>query len=351
MSNYILAGVGTIEAFTQSSTQPTKIFTSKTLQESGISISVTAEDIRGGLSNPLLGRYFHDSILEANITDALFNLQYLALNVGGQVVIGGSSLVTETVTAGSGTLTVQGTPVAFGSAGTVGWYTLAGQEDWSPLTFSGKIATVADVTEGGTYCVRYNANDAGIQEFVVPSAIIPSEVHLVMTYPLFAGGTSPEAISTSSQVGELIVDIPRFQFAGNVELSLTSSGAATSNLSGSALASYTTANCNDMGTYGTVKQKIYGGNWYDDLTTIAVDGGNFSIADGATKKLKVIGIFKNGTGVLDNSKLTFTSSASSTASVTNAGVVTGAGTGSANITITVTNKTSVATMVGVTVTA
>lgn len=350
MSNYILAGVGTIEAFTQSSTQPTKIFTSKTLQESGISISVTAEDIRGGLSNPLLGRYFHDSILEANITDALFNLQYLALNVGGEVVIGGSSLVTETVTAGSGTLTVQGTPVAFGAAGTVGWYTPAGQEDWAPLTFEGKVAT-ASVTSGTDYCVRYNANDAGIQEFVVPSAIIPSEVHLVMTYPLFAGGTSPEAISTSSQVGELIVDIPRFQFAGNVELSLTSSGAATSNLSGSALASYTTANCNDMGTYGTVKQKIYGGNWYDDLTTIAVDGGNFSIANGATKKLKVIGIFKNGTGVLDNSKLTFTSSASSTASVSNAGVVTGAATGSANITVTVTDKTSVATMVGVTVTA
>lgn len=350
MSNYILAGVGTIEAFTQSSTQPTKIFTSKTLQESGISISVTAEDIRGGLSNPLLGRYFHDSILEANITDALFNLQYLALNVGGEVVIGGSSLVTETVTAGSGTLTVQGTPVAFGTAGTVGWYTPAGQEDWAPLTFEGKVAT-ATVTSGTDYCVRYNATDSGIQEFVVPSAIIPSEVHLVMTYPLFAGGTSPEAISTSSQVGELIVDIPRFQFAGNVELSLTSSGAATSNLSGSALASYTTANCNDMGTYGTVKQKIYGGNWYDDLTTIAVDGGNFSIANGATKKLKVIGIFKNGTGIIDNSKLTFTSSASSTASVSNAGVVTGAATGSANITITVTEKTSVATMVGVTVTA
>ena len=351
MSNYILAGVGTIEAFTQSSTQPTKIFTSKTLQESGISISVTAEDIRGGLSNPLLGRYFHDSILEANITDALFNLQYLALNVGGQVVIGGSSLVTETVTGGSGTLTVQGTPTAFGNAGTVGWYTLAGQENWAPITFNGKVATVEGVTSSETYCVRYNATDAGIQEFVVPSAIIPSEVHLVMTYPLFAGGTSPEAISTSSQVGELIVDIPRFQFAGNVELSLTSSGAATSNLSGSALASYTTANCNDMGTYGTVKQKIYGGNWYDDLTTIAVDGGNFSLADGATKTLKVIGIFKNGTGVLDNSKLTFTSSASSTAAVTNAGVVTGASAGSANITITVTDKTSVATMVGVTVTA
>ena len=78
---------------------------------------------------------------------------------------------------------------------------------------------------------------------------------------------------------------------------------------------------------------------------------SLSIANGATKKLKVIGIFKNGTGILDNSKLTFTSSASSTASVANTGVVTGAATGSANITITVTEKTSVATMVGVTVTA
>lgn len=351
MSNYILAGVGTIEAFTQSSTQPTRIFTSKTLQESGISISVTAEDIRGGLSNPLLGRYFHDSILEANITDALFNLQYLALNVGGEVVVGGNSLVTETVAGGSGTLTVQGTPVAFGNAGTVGWYTVAGQEDWAPLTFEGKVATVSGVVAGTDYCVRYNANDAGIQEFTVPSAIIPSEVHLVMTYPLFAGGTNVEQISTSSQVGELIVDIPRFQFAGNVELSLTSSGAATSNLSGSALASYTTANCNDMGAYGTVKQKIYGGNWYDDLTTIAIDGGNFSLASGATKTLKVIGIFKNGTGVLDNNNLTFTSSATGTASVSNAGVVTGATSGSANITVTVTDKTSVSTMVGVTVTA
>ena len=47
MDKYILAGVGTIEAFTQSSTQPQKIFTSQTLQESGLTTSVTAEDIRG----------------------------------------------------------------------------------------------------------------------------------------------------------------------------------------------------------------------------------------------------------------------------------------------------------------
>ena len=62
MTKYILAGVGTVEAFTQSLTNPEKVLTATTLQESGLTISVTAEDIRGGLSNPLLGRYFHDSI-------------------------------------------------------------------------------------------------------------------------------------------------------------------------------------------------------------------------------------------------------------------------------------------------
>lgn len=44
MAKYILAGVGTIEAFSQSATNPRKIFTSQTLQESGLSISVTAEE-------------------------------------------------------------------------------------------------------------------------------------------------------------------------------------------------------------------------------------------------------------------------------------------------------------------
>ena len=76
MKKYILAGRYLLKA--QSSTQPAKVFTSTTLQESGLTISVTAEDIRGGLSNPLLGRYFHDSVLEANIVDALFDLSYLA---------------------------------------------------------------------------------------------------------------------------------------------------------------------------------------------------------------------------------------------------------------------------------
>ena len=354
MKKYILAGVGTIEAFTQSSTQPEKIFTAQSLQESGLTTSVTAEDIRGGLSNPLLGRYFHDSMLEANITDALFDMNYIALNAGGSITVGGETLVTESVkTTTANTITVTGTPVAFGNAGTVGWYTIQGQDNWSPITFSGKTATATGLAANTDICVQYNATNDALQQFIIPSSIIPAEVHMVMRYPLFAAGSDVTALASSSQVGELIVDIPRFQFAGNTELSLTASGAATSNLSGSALASYTTANCEDMGRYGTVKMNIFGKNWYDDLEAMAVDGAEITLGTSGSTTLKVIGVFRNGstvmTGALNNANLTFTSASNSVATVSNAGVVSAAGTGTTTIEIKATGKTSVACYAEITV--
>ena len=61
-----------------------------------------------------MSRYFHDSLMSATITDALFNLQYLALNVGGNITIGGSSLVTESVTTTvANQITITGYSVAF----------------------------------------------------------------------------------------------------------------------------------------------------------------------------------------------------------------------------------------------
>ena len=112
-------------------------------------------------------------------------------------------------------ITIQGTPVKFGDAGTVGWYTIEGKDEWTMITFVDKTATVPNLKTGTKVCVEYNAVDDGIKQFTVPAAIIPSEVHMYMTYPLFAGGTNVQTISTSSQVGELIIDVPRFQFSGD----------------------------------------------------------------------------------------------------------------------------------------
>lgn len=289
--------------------------------------------------------------MSATITDALFNLQYLALNVGGNITIGGSSLVTESATTTvANQITIVGTPVAFGTAGTVGFYTIEGQEDYKSITFVGKTATVSNLPIGSKVCVTYNTNDDALQLFTVPSAIIPSEVHLEMTYPLFAGGITNQTLSTSSQVGELIVDIPRFQLSGSTTLSMTASGVSNSSLSGQALASYTTANCSDMGMYGTVKMKIYGKNWTEDLESMAVDGAEISMNTGEKLTLKVVGIFTGGvTGVLNNSNLTFTSGTQATATVSNTGEIEAKQAGSTVIEIAATDKPDVKAYAEVTV--
>lgn len=289
--------------------------------------------------------------MSATITDALFDLQYLALNVGGNITIGGSSLVTESVTTTvANQITIAGTPVAFGTAGTVGFYTIEGQEDYKSITFVGKTATVTNLPIGSKVCVTYNTNDDAMQIFTVPSAIIPSEVHLEMTYPLFAGGITNQTLSTSSQVGELIVDIPRFQLSGSTTLSMTASGVSNSSLSGQALASYTTANCSDMGMYGTVKMKIYGKNWSEDLESMAVDGAEISMNTGEKLTLKVVGIFSGGiTGVLNNNNLTFASGTQTTATVSNTGEIEAKQAGTTVIEITATDKPDVKAYAEVTV--
>ena len=85
-------------------------------------------------------------------------------------------------------ITIQGTPVKFGDAGTVGWYTIEGKDEWTMITFVDKTATVPNLKTGTKVCVEYNAVDDGIKQFTVPAAIIPSEVPMYMTSALFAGG-------------------------------------------------------------------------------------------------------------------------------------------------------------------
>lgn len=336
MDNYILAGVGVATAFTRSEVSPQLICTSRTLTDEGLNLGVSTADIRGGLGNSLVGQYFYDTILNLTMTDALFNLQYLALNVGGNITVGGDSLVTESITTmTANTITVAGTPVEFGNAGTVGWWTYSGKDDWQALTFEGQTATVANLPAQSEICVRYNAYNDALREFVIPAAVIPSEVHMILTYPLFSAGTGVKAIdfSSSSQVGNLIVDIPRFLFSGTVDLALTSSGATSTPLSGAALAYYQTTNCNQIGLYATVKEEIFGRVWSDNLKTMGVVGADVELTVGESTTLKVYGIYNdNATGIINNANLTFTSDGTGF-TVNNAGTIiaTEEGTGTVKI--------------------
>lgn len=356
MSKFVLASVGTVQFFDQSSGD--LIVTSKTLVDSGINFSVTAEDIRGGMANALLSRYLHDSAMSLTLTDALFDFSYMALNVGGTIQTGADVLTVEQVTTTEANkITVKDTPQKFGNFGVIGWYALSGSDDWTKITFdqNTKTANVADLPQGTTVCVKYTKTDASAEQFTVSSAFIPAQVYGVLTLPLFKSGTDTKQFSNSSKVGEVQVEIPNFMFDGNMELALTSAGTTTTPLSGNALATFTGlegCDSND-GYYAKLKQVTYNKDEFADVKAIVVADANVELKATETQTLQVYAIYSGikAPKLIDNSKLTFTSSNDTYASVDAKGVVTANAQGSATIEIFVKTKNSLQTAAVVTVEA
>lgn len=354
---FILAGVGDIQLFDQSTGEI--IVTSKTLTDSGINFSVTAEDIRGGKANALLGKYFHDTAMELTLTDALFSLEYLAINVGGTISASANVLTTEQITTTvADSITVTDTPQMFGNVGYIGWYTVAGKDNWSKITFdqATKTATVPNLAVGTTVCVKYIHIDASAEKFTVSSSFIPDQCYAILTLPLFKATTGAEtSYTSSSKVGEVQVEIPNFLLAGAQELSLSSSGAATTALSGSALASYTgSEGCDADGYYATLKQVVYNKDEWSDVKAIVIADSDIDLVEGETQTLEVYALYSGvkAPRLLDNSKLTFTSSADTYATVgANTGIVSAVAAGSANIEVVVTGKPALNAMCVVTVTS
>ena len=209
--SYLVAGVGTIQLFDPSTNA--LILTSKTLTEEGLSFSSTAEEARGGAGNALLGKYYHDSSFGLTLVDQLFDLQYLALNCGGSIQAASDVMINEQVTVGvANTITVAQTPVKFNDT-VVGWAKKADKDDtqYKAITFTGKSATLEGAKVGDVYCVKYFYNNASARKFIVNTAYIPATVHAVATFPLFKAGTSSDQYTSSSQIGEIQVDIPNFQ--------------------------------------------------------------------------------------------------------------------------------------------
>lgn len=294
--------------------------------------------------------YLHDSAMALTMTDSLFSLTYLSLQTGSLIQAGADVLTLEQVTTTvANKITVKDTPQKFGQFGVVGWYSLAGEDDWTTITFDQdtKTANVPDLPQGTTVCVKYTKTDASAEQFTVSSAFIPAQVYAVITLPLFKSGTDAKQFSNSSKVGEIQVEIPNFMFDGAVDLALTSSGATTTPLSGHALATFTgleDCDSND-GYYAKLKQITYNKDEFADVKAIVVADANVELKATETQTLQVYAIYNGikAPKLIDNSKLTFTSSNDTYASVDAKGVVTANAEGHADIEIVVKNKNTLMT--------
>ena len=291
----------------------------KTLTESTFDFSITAEDVRGGQGNGLLGRYFHDSNMQVTLVDAMFDLQYMALSLGVNLESGGLSVKEEELAVGTdGTVTASETPVAFNGS-MIGWYKKPSDTEWSIGTFTGSKMSISGASQSDPYCVKYFYINENAKSIKIKSQYVPSELHVVIMNDLYSGDVGSQ--SDATRYGRLITDIPRLQMDGNQTLNLTATSAATINLTGSALAVLSGDSCEDDPFYGTMTEEIYGAKWQDDVVALAVENSDIELAKSASETLIVRAVFGSGMASQrkDNSNFTFSvvSSPASTATGTN----------------------------------
>ena len=254
------------------------LFTAKTLTDSSLSISVSNEEIRAGQGAKLIGRYFHTSGLSLELKDALFRMEYIALNMGTDVVIGGDTLTDEEVVGGKSAtlLTVTGNPAEFGELGVIGWYTEAGQDNWKMGEFTGKQLSATGIIEGKKYCVKYNTVNDASRQVTIPGNIIPSEVHIVLSGDLFLAEEGDNSAKT--KIGYVEIDVPRFQLNGGIDLALTMTGASQTPLSGVAMATTSGTSCSQGGYYAKIKEVQFDSVWYENVVGLAVADSSIDLS-------------------------------------------------------------------------
>ena len=341
--NHFLAGVGTALLFKNNEL----IGVAKSLTESTFSFSISNEEVRGGRGNSLLGKYFHDSGLSCTLTDALFDINYMALALGVDVEQGGLSVKEEELTVGAtSSVTTTETPVAFDGT-MIGWYKKPSDDNWSIGTINGKTMTITGASENDVYCVKYFYQNANAKSITIKSQYVPSILHVVILTDLYSGKVGTQTDAT--RYGRLIVDIPQYQLDGNEELSLTSSSAATVSLTGSALAVLDGNTCEEDPYYGTMTEEIYGAKWQDNVVALAIENADLDMNKNGTETLIVRAVYGKGMASQrkDNSNFNFTKvndpAATATGVAVSAGGVVSAGTvdGAAVIEVTLKNAANV----------
>ena len=320
-----------------------------TLTDSTFEASITAEEIRGGAGNALWAKYFHDSALNVTLTDIVFDLNRMAVSFGTNLRQGGTSIKEEesTVTTAK-QIPLSTTPLAYEGV-LVAWYSKPGIDDWKVGTVKSAAnkyyIEVDSATVNEKYCVKYFWQNENAESIVIPVQYVPAELHVILINDEYSG----EAIDASdvTTIGRLITDIPRLQLDGAQNLALTATGAATTSLSGSALAVASDAtSCETDAYYGTMTEEIFGATWQDNVVALAIEDNDIQLATSATATLSVYAVYggNKASQKKDNSNFTFAvvGGSSSIITVDTTGLVTAKGTGLAYVQVTLTGKDNVA---------
>ena len=350
--NHFLAGVGRALIFSGDNL----IGVAKTLTESTFNFSISSEDIRGGAANALWGKYFHDSNLQIQLTDAMFKLEYVAANLGVDIRQGGLTVYESGANGDAiaidGQLTLTHTATEFdGSA--IGWYKKPTDLEWSIGAISDNTMTIPGASVGESYCVKYFYQNPNARSIPINVQYVPKVWHIVILNDLFAGDVSD--IGSATRYGRIITDIPRYQLDGNMTLNLTATSASTVPISGNALAVESGNSCEEEPYYGSMTEEIFGASWENNVIALAVENSELELVNGASDTLIVRAVFGGVTASArqDNTNFTFAVESGNTVAVNSSGLVTAnaEGTGENLISVTLTERPSIVAYATVTVSA
>lgn len=256
MANYYIGGVGYVSAFTKDEKgNPIHYFDARTLTDSSINISVSSEEIRGGEGAQLLGRFFHTSVFNLSMTDALFDLKYLAAQVGSDIIReNASKMAHEEIDTAEVPLRVM--PVSpIEGLNPIAWVKF---DDGTYETFEvgtdKKLKDPNSLLVGQTkICVNYFEDVDACRQIIVYANYQPSEFTIYLRAKLFSGDACKP--SKGQAIGEIVVEIPRFQLDGAIDLAMAMASPATFALNGSALASG--CDCDGKMWYAKISEVMY----------------------------------------------------------------------------------------------
>ena len=259
------------------------VASANTLIDSGITIGLSFEDIRAGQGNKLYGRYAHTSTFDLKLTDAMFNLEYLAMNTGSDISLGGDVMVDEEQTSTAKKITLSKTAVAISGSKVYAYAKKSGTDN-----VYDKYAVAQDnsieVPVDGTYCIRYMYTNDLASRMIINASFIPKTLTLIIEANLYSGGSCD--IETSTLAGKVTIKVPRFMLNGSQELSLTASGVANTSIEGTALASGC-AGCSGDGVYAEIIQVMANRTAENGFTGIVVEDAVREASKGDKLELNV----------------------------------------------------------------
>ncbi len=326
------------------------IFTAKTLVDSGITVETSNTEIRGGQGNQLQAVYYHTGTFNITLTDTQFRLPYIALNTGSKIVTGGDIWTNETVVLQDKVGTLSGTPVKIANQDLAVWVEYDDVHYTLPVTVVGSTYSFTventPIPENSTLCVMYMNTKNAAQSITIPANIIPDRIRLYITATLYGDTTG------SGKVGTVQIEVPVAQLTGSQEITMTADGYSNTPLTAMAIAySDNTVGCSSGSYYAKITEYLEGSSWFNGVTGLAIEGGDFTLAKGNNATLRVWAVKGNTSFLCDNSELTFSSGTEDTAIVgPHTGVVTTIAAGTTLLKAIITDKSDIEASCTLTVT-